>query len=431
MKVLGIVAKTHDTGLALVEDGYPLLILEEERFNREKHTKAFPVKSLKAAFDNGEHDFDDVEVITVPWRQKALIKTFFQIVTGRMPQSLNLLRPAAHATQDSGIVNLWLRMQIYLRRHLMRRRLPPVVEVGHHESHAACFFVSPFDEAVVLVMDGYGDECATSAFMGRGNHLEVIRKLGFFDSLGMLYTCATNHLGFKTFEEGTVMALAAMGEPSRVEEMRQLVHLDPDGGFTINRDFISYDTHGLIKPFTQKFIDTFGPQRERHEPIEQHHRDLAFAVQAITEETVLHLVNALAEKTDCRNLVITGGVGLNCVANGRVLRDTPFERVWVPPCASDTGAPLGSALYYTHHILGKPRVMEMTHASYGAAYGDAEIEGAINDLGLEFEKLGDDELFARVAEDLAAQRIVGWFQGRYEIGPRALGQRSILADPRS
>lgn len=431
VKVLGLVAKTHDTGLALLEDGRPLLILEEERFSREKHTLDFPVRSLKAAFVDGPYDFDDVDVIALPWRQKALVKTFASIVTGRLPHSLNLLRPAAHATQESGIVNLWLRMQVHLRRHLKRSKLPKIVEVGHHDAHAAVFFVSPFDDATILVMDGYGDECATSAYTGSGNKIKPLRKLGFFDSLGMLYTCATGYLGFKPFEEGTVMALAACGKPTYVDRFRELVTLKDDGGFELNRDYVSIDTHGLLKPFTPKFFDTFGPPRERHEPLDDRHRDIAYAVQAITEDVVLHIVRSLEKDSTSRNLVITGGVALNCVANARVLRDTGFERVWVPPCASDTGAPLGAALYHTHQTLDQPRVMELTHPFYGQAYGDDEIEAALTDMGLAFEKMEDADLLARVAKDLSEQKIVGWFQGQYEIGPRALGNRSILADPRS
>ncbi len=431
MKVLGIVSKTHDTGLALVEDGRPLVILEEERFNREKHTKRFPLNSLKAAFVDGPFDFGEVDVIAVPWRQRAIAKMWFGAVTGGLPASLNLLRPAARSPQDSGIVNLWLRLQLQLRYHLKTRHLPRYVEVGHHEAHAASFFVSPFDEAAILIMDGYGDETATSTFQGRGTKLDPIRKLGVFDSLGMLYTCATIHLGFKAFEEGTVMALAACGGPTYVDRFRKLVRLKDDGGFELNRDYISFDKYGLMRPFTQKFIDTFGPPRERHEPVLDRHRDLACALQAVSEEVVLHMARHLAKTTQARNLVVTGGVALNCVANARLLRDTDFERVWVPPCASDTGAPLGAALYHTHHTCGLPRSMEMTHPFYGQGYDDGEIEAALGDMGLAFEKLPDEELFARVARDLADQKVVGWFQGRYEIGPRALGNRSILADPRS
>lgn len=431
MKVLGIVSKTHDTGLALLEDGCPLVIYEEERFNREKHTKRFPLHSLKAAFVDGPFDFDDVDVIATPWRQRALARMWLSAVTGNMPDSLNLLRPAARSPQDNGIINLWLRLQVQLRAHLKRTRLPPVVEVGHHESHASVFFLSPFEEAAILVVDGYGDDTATSTFLGRENRLDPIRKLGVFDSLGMLYTCATIHLGFNAFEEGTAMALAACGGPTYVDKFRQVIHLRDDGGIALNRDFISVYTHGLIRPFTQKFLETFGPARQRGEPLLDRHRDLAYALQTVTEEAVLHLVRTLEKQTTSRNLVITGGVALNCVSNARVLSETNFKRVWVPPCASDTGAPLGAALYHTHQTLGLPRTTQMTHPFFGQAYHGAEIENALAKAGLAFERLQDNELLAQVARDLAQQKIIGWFQGRYEIGPRALGNRSILADPRS
>lgn len=431
MNILGIVSKTHDTGLALLSDGVPAFIYEEERFKREKHTKDFPVRSLKAAFKEGDFDFADVDVITTPWNTKALLGTFVNAVFGHAPASLNLLRPAAHSTQDSGIVNLWLRLQIQMRKHLGVAKLPPIVQVGHHESHASVFYVSPFEEATVLVMDGYGDVAATSAFTGQGTKLQKHWQLGFFDSLGMVYTCATQHLGFKPFEEGTVMALAACGGPTYVDRMRKLIHLTEDGGFKINREYVSIDTHGLIRPFTEKFIAEFGPARKPDEPVTDRHRDLAYALQAVTEEAVLHIVRSLEKTTTSRNLVITGGVALNCVSNARVLRDTAFERVWVPPCASDTGAPLGSALYHYHNTLGRPRTFEMTHPFYGKAYTNSEIEAALNAAGLAFEHMEEKALLQRVAKNLADQKIVGWFQGRYEIGPRALGNRSILADPRS
>jgi len=431
VNILGIVSYTHDTGLALLKDGKPQIILEEERFVRDKHTKVFPARSVNDAFGEGDFDFSDVDVITTPWNTSALIRTFFGAVTGQMPASLNLLWPSAHATQDSAIVDLWLRLQIQMRRHLKVMKLPKIVQVGHHDAHAAVFFVSPFEEATVLVTDGYGDEAATSAHIGSGNRLERQWQLGFFDSLGMLYTCATQHLGFKPFEEGTIMALAACGGPTYLEKFRELIHLGDNGSFTVNPEYTSFQTHGLLKPFTQKFIDSFGPARNPGEPLTDAHRDIAYALQVVTEEAILHIVRSLEKKSPSKNLVITGGVGLNCVANARILRDTTFERVWVPPCASDTGAPLGSALWHYHQTLGNERVFEMTHPFYGKSYSDNEIRAALDRAGLKYEHMDEKALLPRVARDLADQKIVGWFQDRYEIGPRALGNRSILADPRS
>jgi carbamoyltransferase len=280
-------------------------------------------------------------------------------------------------------------------------------------------------------MDGYGDVSATSAYVGCQNRLECRWRGRFFDSLGMLYTLVTHHLGFKTFEEGTVMALAACGGDTYVEKFREIVHLQESGQFSLNRDYVRHDRYGELRPFTQEFLEIFGPARERDEPLTDRHRDVAHALQTTTEETVLHVVRALSATHTSRNLCLTGGVALNCVANARILSDTAYERVWVPPCASDTGAPLGSALWHYHQTLGHARRMELTHPFYGTAYSDAEIKSAFDRSGLSYQRLSEEDLIALVAQSIAQDRIVGWFQGRFEMGPRALGNRSILADARN
>lgn len=429
MRILGIVTRTHDSGLAVLADGIPLRILEEERLNREKHTRRFPFRSLKEAF--GPEGLDEIDVITTPWHMRSLRRSVVRAVLGHLPASLNLLAPSAHPTQSSLIVNMPMGLRYGLWWHFgATTKLPKIVQVRHHDAHAATFFVSPFEQAAVLVIDAYGDETAQSAYTGSGNRLQRLWQSEFFDSLGILYTAVTTHLGFKVFEEGTVMALAAAGGPTYEKKFGELVHLQPDGRFSINRDFISYDTYGLNKPFKERFTDAFGPRRRRGEPISDHHRDLAFALQSTIEETILHIVRALSKRHPSRNLCLTGGVALNCVANARILRDTDYQSVWVPPCASDSGAPLGSALWHYHQTLGQPRKFELTHAFYGTQYSDAEITRALDAAGLAYRRLGERELVQRVAKDLAARKIVGWFQGRSEIGPRALGNRSILADPR-
>lgn len=430
MNILGLVTKTHDTGVAILKDGLPTAIMEEERFNRDKHTQLFPTGALAAALATSDLKLEDIDVVTTPWNVRRLRSTFRSIVTAELPASLNLLKPSAHSTQNSGIVFLRQRLKQGIRRGLGVARVPDIVEVTHHDSHAAIFFVSPFDEAAVLVMDGYGDDAATSAYLGRGNRLERQWNADFFDSLGALYTSVTTYLGFKPFEEGTVMALAACGGPTYRERFKPIVQLLEDGRFHLNRDYVSLPTHGLVRPFTAKFLETFGPPRRPDEPVTDRHRDIAFALQSVTEDAVLHIVRSMRSRTASRNLCISGGVALNCVANARILRDTDFERVWVPPCASDTGAPLGSTLYHWHQTLGQPRRMEMTHAFYGTAYSDDQIVEALRRAGLNYERLDDQTLFSRVAQDLAAKKVVGWFQGRFEMGPRALGNRSILSDPR-
>ena len=279
------------------------------------------------------------------------------------------------------------------------------------------------------MMDGYGDDAATSTFTGKDNALERRWHGRFFDSIGMIYTLITEHLGFYAFEEGTVMALAACGSDTYLDRMRDIVHLEDEGRFSINMTYFSHDRYGMLRPFTRKFLDTFGPARERGSPLADRHRDLARALQTVTEEVVVHVARWLAKAYPSKNLCFTGGVALNCVANGRILRDTDFERVWIPPCASDTGAPLGSALWHYHQTLGHPRRFEMTHAFYGMEYGPDDIKLAFDRMGILYERLTEADLVSRVAQDLASDKVVGWFQGRFEMGPRALGNRSILASP--
>ena len=430
MRILGIACETHDSGIAVLEDGVPRLVLEEERFNREKHTQKFPRLSIEAAFEELKLRISDIDVMTAPWDVRRLRQTFAKAVLGHLPASLNLMRPSVNATQDISIIllNFWLGYG--LRRMFGLARLPKIVQVGHHDAHAAIFFASPFEEAAVMVMDGYGDVSSTSTYVGRGNHVECLWRGSFFDSLGMLYTLVTYHLGFAPFEEGTVMALAACGGDTYAGRFRELVHLQKDGQFALNREYLTHDRYGEIQPFTRKFLETFGPPRRRAEPITDHHRDLAFALQATTEDTVLHVARALSAAHPSRNLCLTGGVGLNCVANARILRDTDYHNVWVPPCASDTGAPLGGALWHHHQTLGRPRTFELTHPFFGTAYEDAAIVRALDAVGLAYRRLSETDLIAEVARRLAQGHIIGWFQGRFEMGPRALGNRSILADPR-
>jgi carbamoyltransferase len=429
VKILGIVSETHDAGLALIADGIPALVIEEERLNREKHTIDFPRMALAEAFgDRHGHRLEEIEAITTPWNLHRLRWELAKAIAGGLPSSLDLIKTEASPTQHRDIVFL----NHYLRKGLRKRfggRLPKIVNVVHHDAHAAIFFVSPFEEASVLVMDGYGDDAATSVYTGAGNRLNRHWHGRFWDSLGIVYTLVTYHLGFRPLEEGTVMALAACGGDSLVPRMRDVIHLADDGTFHLDKSYFAFDRHGIIKPFSAKFVEMFGPQRQRDEPITDWHRDLARALQTVTEETMIHVARGISRYSASRNLCLTGGVALNCVANARLLEDTDFERIWVPPCASDTGSPLGSALWHYHQTLGRPRSFELAHAYLGTEFDAGEIRRALEAYGMAYQQLDEGELVQRVAQDLAAGKIVGWFQGRYEMGPRALGNRSILASP--
>jgi carbamoyltransferase len=432
VRILGIVAKTHDSGVSLLQDGTPEFVLEEERFNRSKRTKKFPKFSLATAASELKLDLGDIDAITTPWNVAKLRRTALGLIAARFPLSLSLLLPGAHESQQNQIMILNRYLAAGLRRQFgTGAKLPPIINVGHHDSHAAMFFVSPFEEALVLVMDGYGDESSTSAYLGRGNKLERQWSTSLLNSLGLVYTFVTEHLGFAGFgDEGKVMALAAFGEDTYVESFRDVVHLTPDGGYAVNMAYFAYASFGQLKPFKPLFAETFGPPRAPHEPITDQHRDLAFALQAVTEEVVLHIVRGMLRQFPQRDLCIGGGVALNCVANAKILEHTEVRRIWVPPCASDTGAPLGSALWYYHQQLGHARGFELRHAFYGQAYGDEHIQRALTAAGLRYTHMPEGPLLRRVAQDLADGKVVGWFQGRFEMGPRALGNRSILADPR-
>ena len=432
MRVLGIVSETHDSGVAVVRDGVPEMVIEEERFSRIKRTKAFPRRSLEAAFGELKIGLDDIDAIALPWNTHVLRRTAARAVLRRFPFSLNLMHARAHRPQRNQILFLEHYVRDGLRAHFGTRRLPPVVQVGHHDAHAAAYFVSPFDDALVLVMDGYGDDAATSVYVGRDNRLQRIWKTEIFNSIGLVYTFVTEHLGFEGFgDEGKVMALAAYGSERLVPEFRQVIQASADGTYAVDMSFFSYDVYGQIRPMRDKFIKMFGPARARDEPLLDHHADLARALQVVTEETILRLVRHFVQKLGARNLVLTGGVALNCVANGRVLAETGIDRLWVPPCASDTGAPLGAALWYSHQTRGLLRQFVMTHAYLGTGYDNARVVSALGAAGIVSEMMPDAALVGRVARDLADGRIVGWYQGRFEMGPRALGHRSILADPRS
>ncbi len=431
MHILGIVTRTHDSGLALLKDGVPAIVLEEERFNREKHTRKFPFGSLEAAFDDQGLGVEDIDVITTPWDMRLVRRNMFLAMAEGFPATLNLVPPSARPHISTMIVAVPNGIRWGLLWHFgFHKKLMQIVQVKHHDAHAAIFFASPFEEAAVLVMDGHGDETAQSAYAGKGNRLERLWMSEVYDSLGFLYTAVTAYLGFKPFAEGTVMALAGTGKPTYADRFSELVRLEPEGRFSINRSLISYDTHGIKKPFKDWFTEAFGPRRQYDEPITDRHRDLAFALQATVEDTILHVARALLKQHPSRNLCLTGGVALNCVANARILEDTDYEQVWVPPCASDSGAPLGSALWHHHQTLGAQRGFELKHSFCGQDYSEAEILRALDAAGLPYRRMNEDELTSAVARDIAAAKIVAWFQGRAELGPRALGNRSILADPR-
>jgi carbamoyltransferase len=423
--ILGLSAYAHNSGLALY-DGRVHLSVEEERFDRRKKSGAFPRRSLAAAHAMGLTP-SDVEAIAYPWSPRHFVRSYLRVFTNDLPYSLALLRPKSSPNLN---VLSGLRMATLLRRDVRGGvgRVPPLRFVEHHRAHAACaFFNSPYDEALVLVVDAYGDRCSVSAFLGQGTELREVYGNSFLNSLGVLYSCVTQHVGYRTLhDEGKVMALASMGTDALYPEFRKIVQLGDDGAFQFDFSYLNYHRAGEARPFSEKFTRIFGPARRPEEPIGQRDMDLAAALQRVLEETLLHIVGALRRRYPVRYLAYAGGVALNCVANGRLAREAGFDGVFVPPNPDDGGVPLGAAMYYHHAVLGRPRLAPLVHPFHGTEYGGDDADRAL--AGLPFRRVEDPA--EEAAALLAEGRTVAWFQGRMEMGPRALGNRSILADPR-
>ena len=438
MRVLGISALYHDSAAALVEDGRIVAAAQEERFTRKKHDARFPEQALAYCLAAGGLKLDQVDYVA--FYDKPFLK--FE----RLLETYLAFAPRGYRSFAAALP-VWLKEKLF-QKQLIRDQLRPfapdfdwerkLLFSEHHQSHAAsAFYPSPFDEAAILTMDGVGEWTTTSVGYGRGNHLEIRREIHFPHSLGLLYSAFTYYLGFKVNSgEYKVMGLAPYGRPTDVQRVFDtLLDLKDDGTFRLNLDYFDYCTG--LKMTNGKFDTLFGaPARRPDEPLTQRHMDLAATIQAVTEEIVLRLTRSLSRETGARNLCLAGGVALNCVANGKVLRDGKFENIWIQPAAGDAGGALGAALGAYHHHLGQARSVSngidaMNGAYLGPAYEDAAIERELVAAGAKFSTLPEGEISDYTAAALAEGKAVGWFQGRMEFGPRALGARSILGDPRS
>lgn len=436
MRVLGISAYYHDSAAALVEDGVIVAAAQEERFSRKKHDARFPVNALAYCLNEagvGLGDIDRVVFYDKPFLKfERLLETYVAFA----PRGFKSFRMS---------IPLWLREKLFLKDLLAKelkkadtdkRWNGELLFSEHHLSHAAsAFFPSPYDEAVVLTMDGVGEWATTSAAIGKGHTLEVFKEIHFPHSLGLLYSAFTYYTGFKVNSgEYKVMGLAPYGRPIYVDKIfKHLIDVKEDGSFRLDISYFDYCT-GLTMT-NAKFDALFGgPPRKSDELLTQHHMDLAASLQAATEEVVLKLVRALRKETGQKNLCLAGGVALNCVANGKVLRDGAFDNIYIQPAAGDAGGALGAALVGYHMQLDQPRPSrgEGMRGSYlGPHFEQGDIEQRLAAAGAKFEAMDDSSLLAACASDLSQGKALGWFQGRMEFGPRALGNRSIIGDPRS
>ena len=438
MRIIGISAFYHDSAAALIEDGRIVAAAQEERFTRQKFDSRYPAQAISyclAEAGIGLADIDHVAFYDKPFLKfERLLETYLAFAP-RGFRSFRLAMP------------VWLRDKLFQKKNICEklRAFAPgfdwdrrLLFSEHHLSHAAsAFFPSPFEHAVILTMDGVGEWATTSAGIGDGNRITMLKEIHFPHSIGLLYSAFTYFTGFRVNSgEYKVMGLAPYGEPRFTKIiLDHLIDLKEDGSFRLNQRYFDYCTG--LKMTNDGFAELFGvPARKPEDQLEQVHMDLAASIQSVTEEAILRLARSLASETGARNLCLAGGVALNCVANGKVLRDRCFDEVWVQPAAGDAGGSLGAALAAYHLELDRPRHLSneidgMAGSYLGPAYRDDEIGERLTAAGAYFEHLDDDDLLDRAVGALADEKAVGWFQGRMEFGPRALGARSILADARS
>jgi len=436
--ILGLNAFHGDAAAALVVDGELVAAAEEERFSRVKHVAGFPSLAAAWCLREGGVEPRDLEHVAVGRDPRANLRAKLVQTASRVRNPGYVADRLKSMSKVRGVRD-HLAAALDVDSKSLRAKLH---NVEHHQAHAAsAFFVSPFEEAAVLTVDGFGDFASALLATGRGARLEVLDRVTFPHSLGIYYTAVTQWLGFPKYgDEGKVMGLAPYGEPDvHRERMRDLVRLN--GLFELNLDYFTHHAQGVDmtwgegaptigRIFSPRLEQAFGPAREPQGELTKHHEDVAGALQAVLEEAYLHVVRQAHRATGSTNLCLAGGVALNAVANGRIRRETAFDGLYVQPAAGDSGIAVGAAYHVWHQTLARPRGFVMEHAYTGPGYSDAECAAALSAAGLDFERHDDDALFPLVAERIAAGDVVGWFQGRMEFGPRALGNRSIVTDPR-
>src|SRR5574341_1615767 len=440
MDILGISAFYHDSAACLVRDGEIVAAAQEERFTRKKHDPGFPHRAVEYCLGEAGIGVKDLKYIV--FYDKPLIKfeRLVETYVGFAPKGIQSFLAA---------MPVWLKEKLLLRNllrkevlacapGLQKSELPELLFGEHHESHAAsAFFASPYQKAGVLCMDGVGEWATTSAWAGEGNTLTPLWEIPFPHSIGLLYSAFTYYAGFKVNSgEYKVMGLAPYGEPKYVKAIYEhLLDLKPDGTFRMNMEYFNYCT-GLTMT-SRRFDDVFGgPPRQPETPLAQREMDLARSIQDVTEEVMLRLARTLQRETGQEYLCLAGGVALNCVGNGKILRENIYKGIWIQAAAGDAGGAIGAALTAWHRLDDHPRTADgvtdsMAGAFLGPAFTNEEIEAFLKQEQAPYERLSEEALLDRVAGDLAAGKVVGWFQGRMEFGPMALGGRSILGDPRN
>jgi len=427
VNILGISAFYHDAAAALLRDGRLVAAAHEERFTRKRHDPELPVHAARYCLEAGGIGIDDLAYVVFYDKPFIKLERILMTYVATFPRSLRSFTKS---------MPVWLKEKLWIPSVIGKRLgyRGEVLFAEHHQSHAAsAFLASPFEEAAILTCDGVGEWATSTQGVGRGNSFTLDKEIRFPHSLGLLYSAFTYYLGFKVNSaEYKVMGAAPYGEPKYVDTiLNELVDLREDGSFRLNMKYFAFD-YGLTMT-NERFAQLFGhPVRAMESALEPFHWDMAASVQKVTEEIVLRMVRDLHARTRLTNLCMAGGVALNCVANGRIVREGPFENLWVQPAAGDAGGALGAALFAYNAVLGKPRAFRMEHAFWGPEYSDAAIRKRLDARGARYRTLPRDEMIRETARLLQEeQAVVGWFQGRLEWGPRSLGSRSILADARN
>ncbi|MBN1898614.1 MAG: carbamoyl transferase [Spirochaetes bacterium] len=425
MKILGFHAFGHDTAACLVNNGKIEFYVEEERYNRQKHTTTFPVNAIKDSLERTRTDPKQIEIIVFGLRIYRWVWQNFKIFLRYFPKSLNLFHPQA---KESKLFHMFF-LKKYLKEFLNTKKVN-FKYMNHHFSHAASsFFLSPFEESMILTIDGAGDYESTVVHYGKGNKIKTLFHIDYPHSLGDLYATMTEFLGFKAFfDEYKVMGLSAYGKPRYYEQFKDMVTLLPQGRFKLNLKYFSYYTHGRRQMYSDEMIKLLGKSRKKDEKITQRHMDIASTLQVILSESILHVLDHAYRLKPVKNLCMAGGVALNALANRDIMERSPFENFFFQPVAYDAGNALGASLYYYHVLKNRPRNFQMKHVYYGPEFKSSDYEASLKLHGLVYKKMKTPARYA--ASLLSKGKVVGWFQGRMEVGPRALGNRSILADPR-
>ena len=431
MYILGLTT-LGDSAASLIKDGEVIAAAEEERFSRKKHHSGFPFKAIEYCLDYAGITLKDVEHVGHYWKPWILRHKAMQALKAAF-----VSRDMFKARADRGISQVsdsYLGMFKHPKR--LREHFGPsdfkFHYLEHHPCHAAsAFFVSPFETAAILTWDGTGEETTTLFSRGRGNKIEILKRIKLPHSLGQFYSAVTNYIGFDMFagDEWKVMGLAAYGKPEYYDFFSKMLSTNGNGDFHFD---ISVLDHHLAKhyKFPEGITKELGPGRKKGDELTEHHWNIACSAQKVLEDTAIHLVKKLHEMTGEENLCMAGGVAFNSVMNGRIFHETPFKKFYVQPAAGDAGCSLGAALMLWHQKLGNPRNVVMNHAYWGPKFSNEECRDALDTAGLKYETLPDEELLPKLAKMISEGAIIGWFQGRMEWGPRALGGRSFLADPR-